>query len=348
MKEIVRQAAIIHPGAIGDCIRVLPLAQYLKETLGYHCIDLIAHADYVRFYPGRTPVDQVRSIESLPLHRLFAPINDFTVEEKKDILIETFSKYEHVISFLGTDNDSFEQNLLFVIHCSHSGETTLMPLSGPDEEHVSRFYIRQFALQNGHALPDQPVLTSTWISSLPQDMAAGTDILRQCGIGPEDSICLIGPGSGSDGKCWALDHFLAITELVISQHLKPVFLLGPAEIQRLSPQDMQTIKNAAPLLSDLSLEHVLAVLSCADCFLGNDSGISHLAGAMGKKTITIFGPTNPVQYRPLGPNAYVLQTAGTDFTNPCPDMRKWVLRCIEEILSGRTTQKHLTQEDKSV
>lgn len=347
MKEIVRQAAIIQPGAVGDCILTLPLAQYLKDTHGFQCIDLIAHADYVRFYPGRTCIDQIRSMESLPLHRLFTPIDDFAVEEK-DSLVETFSKYEHVISFLGTDNEPFEQNLLFVIHCSHSGETTLMPMSGPADDHISSFYIRQFARQNCLESSQQPVLTPAWISSLPQDMAAGTDILRQCGIGPQDSVCLIHPGSGSDGKCWALDHFRAMTEQVINQHLKPVFLLGPAEAQRLSRQDTQKIKNTVPLLSDLNLENVLAVLSCADCFVGNDSGISHLAGAMGKKTIAIFGPTNPTQYRPLGPNVYVVQVTDADFMNPSSDTRKWVERCIEDILSGASTQKHLTQTDKTL
>jgi ADP-heptose:LPS heptosyltransferase len=61
---------------------------------------------------------------------------------------------------------------------------------------------------------------------------------------------------------------------------------------------------------DLNLEGHLGHLTldwmkgnCADCFIGNDSGISHLAWAMGKKTIALFGPTNPAQYRPLGPNA---------------------------------------------
>jgi hypothetical protein len=347
MKEIIRQTAIIHPGAIGDCVLILPLAQYLKETLGYHCIDLIAHSDYVRFYPGRTAVDRIRSMESLPLHRLFAPIDDFAVEEK-DSLVEAFSKYEHVISFLGADNEPFEQNLLFVIHCSHSGEVTMMPLAGPADESVSSFYIRHFAQQNGLELSGQPILTHVWIHGLPQDMAAGTDILWRCGIGPEDSICLIHPGSGSDSKCWALGHFHAIAELVTSQHLKPVFLLGPAESQRMSQQDIQKIQTVAALLTNLSLEHVLGVLSCADCFVGNDSGISHLAGAMGKKTIVLFGPTNPMQYRPLGPNVCVIETAETDFTNPSPDTRKWVQRCIEEILSGSSTQKHLTHDGKSV
>jgi ADP-heptose:LPS heptosyltransferase len=343
----IKKAAILHPGAIGDCILILPLTKFLKESLGCGFIELIAHTDYVRFYPGRTCIDQVRSIESLPLHRLFAAADEFTVEQK-DPLVAAFAEYEYVVSFLGDENRHFEQNLLFTIHCSHSGEVTMMPLAGPADEHTSLFYIREFIRQNYLELPEQNELTNVWISALPQDMAAGTDILWRCGIGPQDSVCLIHPGSGSDGKCWPLDHFRAITELILSQHLKPVFLLGPAEMERLSEQDKQKIQTAAPLLSGLNLENVLGVLSCADCFLGNDSGISHLAGAMGKKTIVLFGPTNPAQYRPLGPNVYIIQTTKADFTNPSPDTRKWVQQCVKDVLSGTAAQKHLTRTDKTL
>jgi hypothetical protein len=343
----IKKAAILHPGAIGDCILLLPLAKFLKETLGYGLIDLISHAEYTHFYPGRTCINRIRPIESLPLHRLFAAVDEFTVEQK-DYLIEAFAGYEYVVSFLGAENGHFEQNLLFTIHCSHSGETTMMPLAGPADEHTSFFYMREFARQNHLELPVQSPLTNTWISALPQDMVAGTDILSQCGIGEQNPVCLIHPGSGSGGKCWPLDHFRVITELVLRQHLKPVFLLGPAEMERLSEQDKQKIQNAAPLLSGLNLENVLSVLSCTDCFLGNDSGISHLAGAMGKKTIVLFGPTNPAQYRPLGPNVYVVQTTETDFTNPSPAALKWVEQCIEGILGGTLLRKHLTQTDKTL
>jgi hypothetical protein len=343
----IKKAAILHPGAIGDCILILPLAKFLKETLGCGLIELIAHTDYVRFYPGRTCIDQVRSIESLPLHRLFSATGEFTVEQK-DRLIEAFAGYEYVVSFLGAENEHFEQNLLFTIHCSHSGEATMMPLAGPAEEHTSIFYIREFVRQNHLEVPEQTALTNVWISALPQDMAMGMDILSQCGIGEQHSVCLIHPGGGSTAKCWPVEHFSAIAEITRSQSLEPVFLLGPAEMERLSTQDKEQLKTAAPLLSGLSLENVLGVLSCADCFFGNDSGISHLAGAMGKKTIILFGPTNPVQYRPLGPNVYVIQTTEADFTNPSSAARKWVGCCIEDVLSGVSVQKHLTQTDKTL
>lgn len=347
MEKRIKKAAILHPGAVGDCILTLPLAEFLKNNLGYGCIDLIAHTDYVRFYPGRTCVNQVRSIESLPLHRLFTTADEFKVDQK-DSLIDAFAEYEHVVSFLGTENEHFEQNLLFAIHCSHSGEATMMPLSGPMNEHTSHFYMREFVRQNPLETSEQNALTNVWISALSQDMAAGIDILWRCGISQHDSVCLIHPGSGSDAKRWPMEHFSAVAEMVRSQSLEPVFLLGPAEMERLSAEDKERLKNTAALLSGLSLENVLGVLSCADYFLGNDSGISHLAGAIGKKTLVLFGPTNPVQHRPLGPNVYVIQTADTNFTAPSPATRKWVEKCIECILSGTSAEKHLTQTDKTI
>ena len=49
-----------------------------------------------------------------------------------------------------------------------------------------------------------------------------------------------------------------------------------------------------------SLWQVGALLSRADLYVGNDSGVSHLAGAMGARGVVIFGPTCPEQWRPLG------------------------------------------------
>jgi ADP-heptose:LPS heptosyltransferase len=58
----------------------------------------------------------------------------------------------------------------------------------------------------------------------------------------------------------------------------------------------------------------LELLSCADAFLGNDSGITHLAAAMGVKTIAVFGPTNPAIYSPIGPDVTVV--ASSDLASP--------------------------------
>jgi len=82
-------------------------------------VDWIGRTEYIEFYPGRTAVDRIRSMESIPFHRFFQEEIAFELEDG-DPLIAHFSGYEQVISFLGFENPHFEQNLLFTIHCSQS------------------------------------------------------------------------------------------------------------------------------------------------------------------------------------------------------------------------------------
>jgi ADP-heptose:LPS heptosyltransferase len=63
------------------------------------------------------------------------------------------------------------------------------------------------------------------------------------------------------------------------------------------------------------LSDVLAVLSCSRAFLGNDSGITHLAAAVGIRTVAVFGPTNPAIYAPIGPAVTILRSDAPDFTS---------------------------------
>jgi ADP-heptose:LPS heptosyltransferase len=61
------------------------------------------------------------------------------------------------------------------------------------------------------------------------------------------------------------------------------------------------------------LAQVLGFLSCADAFIGNDSGITHLAAALGVRTLAVFGPTNPAVYKPTGPAVTVFANNTTTF-----------------------------------
>ena len=55
------------------------------------------------------------------------------------------------------------------------------------------------------------------------------------------------------------------------------------------------------MLKDLDLPTVAAIARLAAAFVGNDSGVSHLAAAVGTPGVVIFGPTDPARWRPLGP-----------------------------------------------
>ena len=75
-----------------------------------------------------------------------------------------------------------------------------------------------------------------------------------------------------------------------------VAILGPAEAS-IEPIFREA---GVAVLKDLDLPTVAAVARIAAAFVGNDSGVSHLAAAVGASGVAIFGPTDPVRWRPLG------------------------------------------------
>ncbi len=310
-----RKGLIIHSGAIGDCLLTLPLAAYMKQACGLSQVHLMARPEAAGFYPRRSVIDHIRPLESAPLHRLFEPRQTFALDDG-DRLITVFGGYEQIVSFLGVENADFEHNLLMTVYCSHAAQITMMPMTPPEDEPVSRFYVRRLAEQAAIE-PTQVDLSAVWLNALSDDVAAGRCRLAEAGVNPDAEIAILHPGSGGRHKCWHADNFVELAGALGERGMTPVFLFGPAEEERFSESLKDGFAEIAAVLSGLTLTETLQLLSAADVFIGNDSGISHLAGCLGKRTVAIFGTTNPSHYRPLGPNTTVFRATLDSFSAPC-------------------------------
>ena len=321
--EAARRAlrgVILQPGAIGDCVLTLPLAEFMKDCLELGGVDILGHTDYIGILPGRTCVDGVRSIDSVDLHRLFAETDTFDLVDG-DALISVFGGYAWIVTFLGEPGSNFEQNLIFTANCSRSAEVITLSVKPSKESsaHITDFYIQQFVAQSGLSLEPWLVQkTKSLIKATKADINRGKELLDEINVDFYEKIVVIQPGSGGSHKCCHLDNFLVVAEELVSKDIKVIFLLGPAELEQFSGATpavlLRKIEAAgAKCLTDLSLTQVLDLLSCADAFLGNDSGITHLAAALGVKTIAVFGPTNPDVYSPIGPAVTVVASSDTDF-----------------------------------
>jgi hypothetical protein len=309
------RALIIQPGAIGDCILTLPLAAFVKDKLNLGGIDILGHTEYVGFLPGRSCIDGVRSIDALELNRLFAESEAFELTDR-DSLIGAFSDYSWIITFLGGQESNFEQNLIYTANCSHSAEVITVPAKPHQDnlEHVSAFYIRQFVELAGLSGQFRECKTdASLIKANAADGAGARELLSEAGLDNRQKLVVIQPGSGGKEKCWYVGNFLAVAAGLASKGFEVVFLLGPAERERLSNATIGRINSVAPCLTDLSLTDVVGLLSCAEAFVGNDSGITHLAGALGVRTAAVFGPTEPAVYKPLGPCVSVFTADTANF-----------------------------------
>jgi ADP-heptose:LPS heptosyltransferase len=175
------------------------------------------------------------------------------------------------------------------------------------------------------------------------DRTWGSEYWRGRGVTPEEreTAIIIHPGSGSKKKVWPLDRFLKLTE-VLQQHLSSRILvvLGPAE----GPETRKIFENERPgyfiLAKGLSLIQLASVMEGCRLFVGNDSGISHLAAALGIPTLAIFGPTDPRVWSPRGRNVMVIRKE--IHCSPCPQERFFQCQhfeCLkgirlEEVLDG--------------
>jgi hypothetical protein len=113
---------------------------------------------------------------------------------------------------------------------------------------------------------------------------------------PWESRLILHPGAGSTSKCWPAERFREVAERWTAGGGEVVVLLGPAE------EALRATWRATghPLATDLGLLETAALLASAPRYVGNDSGISHLAGALGLAGIVLFGPTRHQRWRPLG------------------------------------------------
>jgi heptosyltransferase-2 len=115
----------------------------------------------------------------------------------------------------------------------------------------------------------------------------------------------IHPGSGGARKRWPPSHFAALIRN-LRRNYAPILIAGPQDEDVVAQVIAEA--GATPTVRDLSLVGLAAFLSDCSLYIGNDSGVTHLAGLLGLRTVALFGPTDPALWKPLGSWVVTLQS----------------------------------------
>jgi heptosyltransferase III len=178
---------------------------------------------------------------------------------------------------------------------------------------------------------------------VPQDDEVQSVRIWYCQEGWEHgrSPVLIHPGSGSLAKIWPLQRWWCLIQWLLNQAGVPVLLLvGPAD-QITWPLAESAKTMGAHLITDVPLPRLAAIISQCRLFVGNDSGVTHLAAALGVPTVAIFGPTCPEVWAPRGPRVEVIESLwkpseALSFPSKIPPqaVEPSVLTAVVRVLSG--------------
>ncbi|MEA2174413.1 MAG: heptosyltransferase [Blastocatellia bacterium] len=110
-------------------------------------------------------------------------------------------------------------------------------------------------------------------------------------------FALLHPAAAFETKRWATENFARVAETLAARGLQTIAVVAPHEA---AINQALVANSAAPVVtfSDISLPLVTALAARASLFVGNDSGLAHIAAAVGTPSVVIFGSSNVAHWRP--------------------------------------------------
>jgi heptosyltransferase-3 len=152
--------------------------------------------------------------------------------------------------------------------------------------------------------------------SVPPDLRRqAREVLERAGLDGQGRLIVLHPGSGGRHKCWSLERYFALAEqLADASGAFILFLSGTAEelLVRERIEGFVRARTCMAHVADADLAVVAGLLVQGGLFVGNDSGISHLAASVGTPVVALFGPTDPALWRPCGGTVRVLAAETLD------------------------------------
>jgi heptosyltransferase-2 len=155
------------------------------------------------------------------------------------------------------------------------------------------------------------------------------------GLMTDGPVVAFAPGAVGPSKRWPSTYYASVASSLAADGISVWVLGGPNERQLAT--EIAASGGRVRDLTGPDLRNAVLALAAADAALSNDSGLLHVAAAVGTPSIGIFGPTSPWHWAPLNPLAAVIETETSVTCRPChkPTCRYGHHRCMREIPPDR-------------
>lgn len=283
-----RNVLIFHSAALGDFVLTWPLAVALGRLYPQSRIIYVTSAQKGALAEKVLRLDSV-DVEN-GWHHLFGEASSLP-----DACRKMLAGAHTIITFVARDADAWMTNARLI-----APEAVIAPLEPRPPSDFSG-HATEYLLQQFEKLPTIRTAVSQILASAAE---RGLGLARS---GVAGAGILIHPGSGAEAKCWPPECFLRLLDKLHASKRSARIILGEAELERFPADVVRRFESAAPVVRPNTYLDLLAELSRAFAYVGNDSGPSHVSGIIGVPTLALFGPTNPAVWRPLGPRVKTLR-----------------------------------------
>ena len=116
-------------------------------------------------------------------------------------------------------------------------------------------------------------------------------------------------GAGKPPNRWSYENFISLINLLEAGYKPIVYLTGSSDDVELIDAILRAIIPETKLFLNKEIPEVAALIAQSDLFITNDTGIMHVAGTTPTPQISIFGPTNPFNWAPIGKQKHFLRNS---------------------------------------
>jgi heptosyltransferase-2 len=283
---------VIRGGAIGDFILTLPAIAALRQAFPDAHLEVLGYSHIVELAVAGGIADRAQSIDARPLAAFFAR-NGELGEEMRDY----FSEFDLIISYLYDPDGIFQTN---VRRCSPA-----QFIAGPHRpEERTRIHATKAFLSPLERLAIFDV------DSVPR-LRIGNNNADANNLSQDAPTLALHPGSGSELKNWPQERWAELLEWLINEtRFRLLMVGGEAEGERLQSLAAALPPGRTRVAQNRRLPELAAGLAACCGFIGHDSGISHLAAAVGLPGLILWGDTAEEIWRPPSERIVLVRAAG--------------------------------------
>ncbi len=267
---------VIHHGALGDVVSTFPALLRLKKIYG--SLSMICQGSIGQLARELDIADKCFPLEAAAFATLYS-------SHIHPIVKKILLSYQRIILF--SRSRQLEKTLSLI---SNNEVYRIPPRPDLDQKiHVSQ-HILSNLVRFGLLEESDKDTCMKWSLTIDSDWRNPQH---------HPSKIIIHPGSGSRKKCWPVSNFIKVAASIDESGKQPEFILGPAEYD-LYDILMQSKRFGANVHKIEKLTELAGLLKIGGGFIGNDSGVSHLAAFIGLPTVVVFGPSDPETWKPMG------------------------------------------------
>ncbi len=320
--EEMRGILVIRSGALGDSIVTLPAIRALRERWPDSHIEVIGRFSLLQLVNRTCYADRVVSIEEGGFSSFFSRCGKLPTD-----WIDYFKSFDLVVCFI--------RDAVLLENIRRAGPKNVMRatfLPGEEENKHAVDCLLDVIKPLEIASDGVPRI---FLDKDDRDFASG--FWKKCEFG-SCPVVVVHPGSGSRKKMWPVGRFREIARWLVSVGIRVLIPCGEAD-EEVTEKMVEGFSSGITVIREDNLLALGAVLEQCHFFLGNDSGLSHLAAASGTTTFCIFGPTDPNVWAPRGKVTIFRKEL------PCsPCSREEMFSCESQMCLDRTESEDVIMQ----